>query len=259
MQNSVRRYLIAGNWKMNNTSFEAVELFNEINIEIGRITEVAIAVCPPFTALESLARLVEDSNIQLGAQNMHQAISGAYTGEISASMLHSLFCSFVILGHSERRTYFAESDSIVNEKVKAALESNLKPILCVGETLEEREGGKTQEVVERQVKRGLESIDRKKAEKLVVAYEPVWAIGTGRNATPDVAQETHRNIRAILTELFSDNLANRIRILYGGSMKSQNASELLDQPDIDGGLIGGGALDPRTFIRIVEIALEKAS
>ncbi len=259
MQNSLRRYLVAGNWKMNNTSAEAVELFNEINIEIGRITDVAIAVCPPFTALESIARLVEGSNIQLGAQNMHQEISGAFTGEISASMLRGLFCSFVILGHSERRSYFGESDSLISEKVKSALGSNLKPILCVGETLEEREEGKTWKVIERQVNLGLGSIDKDGAERLVVAYEPVWTIGTGRNATPEMAQETHQNIRGVLTGLFSENLANRIRIIYGGSMKPQNASDLLDQPDIDGGLIGGASLDPRAFIRIVEIALEKVS
>tara|TARA_Y100000588_G_scaffold394653_1_gene516335 strand:- start:21837 stop:22571 length:735 start_codon:yes stop_codon:yes gene_type:complete len=242
---------------MHNTSFEAIELFNEINIKVGQFSEVSIAVCPPFTAIESLSRLVKNSNIRLGAQNMHQVVSGAYTGEISAGMLRSLFCSFVIIGHSERRNQFAESDSVINEKVKTALGNNLKPILCVGESFKEREEGKTEELIEHQVKSGLASIHPRSAEKIIIAYEPIWAIGTGKNATPKVAQQIHKRIRNILSRMFSDCIANRIRIIYGGSMKSQNASCLLSQPDIDGGLIGGASLDSREFIRIVEIAVEK--
>ena len=255
----MRRCLIVGNWKMNNTSFEAFELFNEINIEVGQVSEVSIAVCPPFTAIESLSRLVRNSNIHLGAQNMHQVVSGAYTGEISAGMLRSLFCSFVILGHSERRTNSGENDSIINAKVKTALDNNLTPILCVGESFKEREEGETEEIIEHQIKFGLASISPKSAEKIIVAYEPIWAIGTGRNATPKLAQEIHKRIRIILSRMFSESIANRIRILYGGSMKSQNASCLLGQPDIDGGLIGGASLNSRDFIRIVKIAIEKNS
>lgn len=244
---------------MNNTSLEAVELFHEINIEVGKIADVAIAVCPPFTALESLARLVRNSNIQLGAQNMHQVVSGAYTGEISANMLRNLFCSFVILGHSERRTQFGENDSIVNDKVKAALDNNLSPILCVGESLEEKEQGKTEEKIEHQVRAGLISINPRLADKIIVAYEPIWAIGTGRNATPELAQVSHKRIRIILSCIFSDSIANRVRILYGGSMKPQNASSFFLQPDIDGGLIGGASLNSRDFIRIVQIAVQNFS
>ena len=257
MSSNIRKYLIAGNWKMNKTAAEGADLVREINLAVGQETEVGVCVCPPFTALESAAKELEESNVQLGAQNMHPKSEGAYTGEISPVMLRSLFCTFVILGHSERREYFTESDAFINEKVKAALESNLKPILCVGETLEQREAGDTISVIKTQLEGGLADIDADGAEAIVIAYEPVWAIGTGKTATPEMAQEVHGMIRAWLTERFNDTVGGKIRILYGGSMKPNNASELLDQEDIDGGLIGGAALTSKSFAELVKIARSK--
>jgi triosephosphate isomerase len=257
MAKTFRKYLIAGNWKMNKTASEGVDLVNEINLALGKQTDVGVAVCPPFTALESCAKALEDSNVQLGAQNMHPKLEGAYTGEISPVMLRSLFCTFVILGHSERREYFEESDAFINEKVLAALESSLKPILCVGETLEQREANETFEVVKRQLVDGLKGVTAEAAENLVIAYEPVWAIGTGKTATPEMAQEVHKMIRDELANLLGQAAAAKIRILYGGSMKPENASALMDQPDIDGGLIGGAALKAKSFVELVEIARKK--
>lgn len=257
MAKTIRKYLIAGNWKMNKTASEGVDLVNEINLGLGKQTDVGVAVCPPFTALESCAKALEDSNVQLGAQNMHPKSEGAYTGEISPVMLRSLFCTYVILGHSERREYFKESDSFINEKVLAALESSLKPILCVGETLEQREAEETFNVVKAQLAGGLKSVTADHAESLVIAYEPVWAIGTGKTATPEMAQEVHKFIRDELSSLLGQSAAAKIRILYGGSMKPENASSLMDQPDIDGGLIGGASLKAKSFIELVEIARSK--
>jgi len=258
MAQNVRKYLIAGNWKMNRTSADARSLAEEITAEAGRQTEVQVVVCPPFTALESVAKAVEGTNIALGAQNMHPKASGAYTGEISAPMLRALFCNFVILGHSERRAYFGETDAFINEKVLAALDSALKPILCVGETLAERDAGSTLAVVSKQLRAGLAKVPADKAVEVVIAYEPVWAIGTGRNATPEQAQEVHAFIRAELVEILGASAAGRIRILYGGSMKPDNAVGLLAQPDIDGGLIGGAALEARSFLKLVEAARAQA-
>ena len=256
MAKTIRKYLIAGNWKMNRTAAEGVDLVNEIKIGLGQKMDVGVAVCPPFTALESCAKAVEDSNIQLGAQNMHPKLEGAYTGEVSPVMLRSMFCTFVILGHSERREYFKETDAFINEKVLAALESSLKPILCVGETLEQREANETMQVVKTQLVEGLKGVTADAADNLVIAYEPVWAIGTGKTATPEMAQEVHKMIRDELTGLFGD-AADRVRILYGGSMKPENASELLDQPDIDGGLIGGASLKAKSFLELIDIAHSK--
>ena len=239
---------------MNNSSADAVALAEEIKDEVGHCVDTTVLVCPPFTALESVARVIEGSTIHLGAQNMHFEPGGAFTGEISAGMLRDLFCAYVILGHSERRAYFGETDEFINRKVSAALESNLKPILCVGETLEQREAEKTIEVVEAQVRGGLSGVDGGHAENLVLAYEPVWAIGTGRTATPEMAQEVHAEIRRILGDLIGE-AAGRVRLLYGGSMKPDNAADLLAQADIDGGLIGGAALEARAFVKLVEIAL----
>jgi triosephosphate isomerase (TIM) len=258
MSKSVRRYLIAGNWKMNKTASEAVDLVKDLIVEIGKTTDVTVAVCPPFTALESVARALEGSTIELGAQNMHPEPSGAYTGEISADMLRTLFVNYVILGHSERRQYFAESDAFINRKVLTALEGNLSPILCVGETLAEREGGKTLEVVKRQLDGGLVGVTAAHAEKLVIAYEPVWAIGTGKTATPQMAQEAHGAIRLLLNGHIGAAAGAKVRILYGGSMKADNAEALLAQPDIDGGLVGGASLEPRGFIKIVQSAQKLA-
>lgn len=257
MAKTIRKYLIAGNWKMNKTGSEGSDLINEINLALGKQTDVGVAVCPPFTALESCAKALEDSNVQLGAQNMHPKSEGAYTGEVSPVMLRSLFCTFVILGHSERREYFKESDAFINEKVLAALESSLKPILCVGETLDQREANETFSVVKEQLVGGLKGVTAEAADNLVIAYEPVWAIGTGKTATPEMAQEVHKMIRDELGNLLGQAAAAKIRILYGGSMKPENASALMDQPDIDGGLIGGAALKAKSFVELVEIAASK--
>jgi triosephosphate isomerase len=257
MAKTIRKYLIAGNWKMNKTASEGVDLVNEIKIGIGPKLDVGVAICPPFTALESCAKALEDSNIQLGAQNMHPKLEGAYTGEVSPVMLRSMFCTYVILGHSERREYFEESDAFINEKVVAALDSSLKPILCVGETLEQREANETIDVVKTQLVEGLKGVTAEAADNLVVAYEPVWAIGTGKTATPEMAQDVHKVIRDELAALLGAPAADKVRILYGGSMKPENASELLDQPDIDGGLIGGAALKAKSFLELIEIAQSK--
>jgi len=258
MAKTTRKYLIAGNWKMNKTASEATGLVEEISLAIGKQTDVGVAVCPPFTALEASAKALEDStNIQLGAQNMYPKAEGAFTGEISPLMLRDLFCTFVILGHSERREYFNESDEFINEKVLAALESSLKPILCVGEKLDEREADRTREVIKTQLAGGLKDVQAEQADNVVIAYEPVWAIGTGKVATPEMAQAVHAFIRSELIALFGEAAAQKIRLLYGGSMKPENASELLDQPDIDGGLIGGASLKAKSFAELVSIARSK--
>ncbi|HTB64511.1 MAG TPA: triose-phosphate isomerase [Opitutales bacterium] len=254
MANNVRKYLIAGNWKMNKTASEAVDLVKELMVEVGQTTDVGVAVCPPFTCLESVARALEGSTIKLGAQNMHPEPSGAYTGEISAGMLRTLFVNYVILGHSERRQYFGETEPFINKKVLAALEGNLSPILCVGETLAEREAGKTLEVVKRHIDGGLVGVTAAQADRLVIAYEPVWAIGTGKTATPAMAQEAQGAIRLLLNGHLGAAAGAKVRILYGGSMKADNAEALLAQPDIDGGLVGGASLDARSFIKIVQAA-----
>jgi triosephosphate isomerase len=250
----IRKKLIAGNWKMNKTSADGLQLTQEIVGEVGKLTDVDIVVCPPFTALESVARAVDGSTVKLGAQNMHHEASGAYTGEISAGMLRSLFATHVILGHSERRTYFAENDAFINKKVLAALKNQLRPILCVGETLAEREGGSTLKVVQTQLEAGLEGVGKEQATSVVIAYEPVWAIGTGKVATTEQAQEVHAFIRTLLTKIFGEALAQKVRILYGGSMKPSNAPELLAQKDIDGGLIGGASLEARSFVDLIKAA-----
>lgn len=251
---SLRKPLIAGNWKMFKNSAEAEELVQEINESILKYSGIQIVICPPFTALERISSGLGNSTIKLGAQNMHPEISGAYTGEISPEMLRHLFVTYVILGHSERRQLFGEKDSFINEKVLSALKSNLRPILCVGETLQEREQDQTLEVVSRQLREALKGVTKKKATEVVIAYEPVWAIGTGVTATPEQAQEVHAEIRRILAELFDEKLAEKILVLYGGSVKPQNALELFQQPDIDGGLIGGASLEARSFLDIIDAA-----
>lgn len=242
---------------MNKPTSEAKALATEVVEAVGRETEVNVCMCPPFTAIETVAKICEESNVAVGAQNMHAQASGAYTGEISAAMLRDVYCQYVILGHSERREYFGETDAQINEKTLVALEASLKPIVCVGETLEEREGEKTLDVVTTQVKGCLANVPADKAESVVVAYEPVWAIGTGKTATPEMAQEVHALIRKLLNQQFGET-GEKIRILYGGSMKPGNASELLDQPDIDGGLIGGASLKSTDFAELVTIAISKS-
>ncbi len=249
-----RKKLIAGNWKMNKSNGEAVTLVQEIVAGAGKINDVEIVVCPPFTSLDAAGKALEGSVVKLGAQNMHPEASGAYTGEISAPMLRALFATHVILGHSERRAYFAETDAFINKKVIVALKNQLKPILCVGETLAERESGSTLKVVQTQLEAGLEGVSKEQAPTVVIAYEPVWAIGTGKVATTDQAQEVHAFIRGLLTKLFTEPVAQKVRILYGGSMKPDNAPELLAQKDIDGGLIGGAALQARSFLDLIKAA-----
>ena len=251
-----RKFLIAGNWKMNLNSHEGAELAKDISSMMGKQTDVSVCLCPPATSLETVADVVNDSNICIGAQNMHFESSGAYTGEISAEMLRHLFCKFVILGHSERREYFGETDTIVNKKVLAALAASLNPILCVGETLEQREAGKEKEVIKNQIEGALEGVTAENYEGLVVAYEPVWAIGTGKTATPEMAEEMHAEIRCLLAGVMNEEAAEKIRILYGGSMKPENAETLLAQSNIDGGLIGGASLKAVPFCGIVESALK---
>ena len=250
----IRRKLIAGNWKMNKTAADGVALIKDITAEVGRLGSVDIVVCPPFTALESAAKALEGQSVKLGAQNMSPEKSGAYTGEVSAEMLRALFVSHVILGHSERRTYFGDTDAIINKKVVAALANQLKPILCVGETLAEREAGSTLAVVQRHVELGLAGVTAEQMANVIIAYEPVWAIGTGKVATTAQAQEVHAFIRDLLTKLYGAPVAQKVRILYGGSMKPSNAPELLAEKDIDGGLIGGAALEARSFIDLVKAA-----
>jgi triosephosphate isomerase len=249
-----RKKVIAGNWKMNKTASEAVTLTKDIIAEVGRETSVDIVLCPPFTALSAVAHVLEGQAVKLGGQNMHPEKNGAYTGEVSAEMLRTLYVTHVILGHSERRTYFAETDAFINKKVLTALANELKPILCVGETLAEREAGSTLAVVQRHVEGGLAGVKPEQITTVIIAYEPVWAIGTGKVATTAQAQEVHAFIRDLLTKLYGAPLAQKVRILYGGSMKPSNAAELLAEKDIDGGLIGGASLEAKSFIELVKAA-----
>ncbi|PDH30074.1 MAG: triose-phosphate isomerase [Puniceicoccaceae bacterium MED-G30] len=257
MSNS-RKYLIAGNWKMNCNAGEGAALASEIVAEVGQQTDVNVCFCPAFTALETVSKELSDSNIALGAQNMHFEASGAYTGEVSAEMLRHLFVSYVILGHSERREYFGETDVVVNQKTRAALAANLKPIVCVGESLEQREADETIAVIKTQVEAGLAGVTAEESEALVVAYEPIWAIGTGKTATPEMAEAVHLEIRNCLAGLLGEEAAGKIRILYGGSMKPENADALLAQENIDGGLIGGASLKAQSFASLVHSAAKLA-
>ncbi len=251
----LRKKLIAGNWKMHKTPAEGARLAAEIVAAVGKEPAVDIVLCPPYTALESVGRAIDGQEVRLGAQNMHPEKNGAFTGECSAEMLRALYVTHVILGHSERRAYFVETDDFINRKVLAALPNQLKPILCVGETLAEREAGQTFAVVQQQVEGGLKGVTAEQITTVIIAYEPVWAIGTGKVATPAQAQEVHAFIRGILAKLYGAARAQKVRILYGGSMKPANAAELLAQPDIDGGLIGGAALDARSFVDLVNAAV----
>lgn len=254
MAKKYRKKIIAGNWKMNNSIAEAVNLSTDIKRDLATCAEIDVVLCPPFTALKAVGEIIQEGQIKLGAQDMHWEQAGAYTGEISASMLRDLYCRYVILGHSERRAYFHEDDRIVNKKAKAALAAHLVPIVCVGETLAERDGDKAQEVVKRQVEGSLGGLGDDLA-KVIIAYEPVWAIGTGRNATPQQAQEMHVLIRNTLAAMSDEETAQTVRIQYGGSIKPSNSGELFAQPDIDGGLVGGASLEARSFIEIVRSAM----
>ncbi|HSR88732.1 MAG TPA: triose-phosphate isomerase [Pontiella sp.] len=251
----MRKKIIAGNWKMNKTVAEAVELANAIKLDLADCNAVDVVLCPPFTAIKSVSDVVSETLVNVGAQNMSSEENGAYTGEISHGMLKELFVRYVILGHSERREYYKENDYWINRKVLKALEKNLRPILCVGEKLEDREAGNTEKVVEVQVREGLKDVPASAYTELVIAYEPVWAIGTGKVATAEQAQDVHAFIRGIVRDMVGAEAADAVRIQYGGSMKPDNAAELLAQPDIDGGLIGGAALDAVSFTAIVKAAI----
>jgi triosephosphate isomerase len=246
----MRRRIVAGNWKMNKTIPEAVELARAV-VESTRGTETEVVVCPSYVCLGAVNEVVRGTHVALGAQDVHWMKSGAYTGKVSPDMLLSAGVRYVIIGHSEQRTYFFETNQTVNQKVKAALEAGLLPIICVGERLEEREAGKTEDVVRDHVLGAYAGLTQEQALRTVIAYEPVWAIGTGRNATPEQAQEVHSFIRRLLAELYDAETGAQIRIQYGGSMTADNAALLLTKPDVDGGLIGGASLKAPSFDAIV--------
>ncbi|MBI3599031.1 MAG: triose-phosphate isomerase [Nitrospinae bacterium] len=246
----MRKPLIAGNWKMNNSIAESLALVERLKVLLKDSSGVEILIAPPFTALAVVRDAIRGSNIKLGAQNIFWKDSGAYTGEVSPLMIRDLGCEYVIIGHSERREHFKESDEVVNKKIGTALRNKLKAIVCVGETLKEREDNRTMQVIESQIKRGLEGISTSEL-RIVIAYEPVWAIGTGRNATPVQANEVHAYIRRLLSQIFSEDIASGIRILYGGSVKPSNSAELMSEKEIDGALAGGASLDADSFTQIV--------
>src|ERR1041385_1433483 len=247
-----RKLIIAGNWKMNKTVAEALDLVRALKLELANIKEVDIVVCPPFTALSEVSHAILDSNIRLGAQNMSEHHVGAYTGEIAAVMLKEFSVRYVILGHSERRQYQKESDALIAKKALAAHGASLKPIVCVGETLAERESGQTEKVLETQVRGSLAGLTKEQMNETIIAYEPVWAIGTGKTATAAQAQEAHAFIRGVLGKMFDETVDRRARIQYGGSVKPSNARELMSQPDVDGALVGGASLEARSFGEIVK-------
>ncbi|MBR7155254.1 MAG: triose-phosphate isomerase [Lentisphaeria bacterium] len=254
-----RKVIIAGNWKMNKTAAEGRELVNALKERLACCCydNVDIVVCPPFTTLGAVVEAAAGSRIKVGAQNVHWAASGAFTGEISAEMLKESGVEYVIIGHSERRQYFGETDATVNSRLLAALGAGLKPIVCIGELLEERESGRTEEVLTAQLRGGFANITGEQMAEIVVAYEPVWAIGTGKTATPDIAEATHAHIRKELAAMFGTEVAEKVRIQYGGSMKADNARELVAQADIDGGLIGGAALKADSFAALIDEAMGK--
>jgi triosephosphate isomerase len=252
----MRKLLIAGNWKMYKTLKDGQELVVALRRGLYNIENVGIVVCPPFTLLGFLADALETSNIAVGAQDCYWKDEGAFTGEVSCKMLKDAGCNFVIIGHSERRQFFGETNDTVNKKVKAALQTGLTPIMCVGEMLAEREAGKTFDVLKDHVTGGLKEIPEADAVKMVIAYEPVWAIGTGKTATPAQAQEAHKFIRDLLAKIYNKDTADQIIIQYGGSVKPENTSELMQQPDVDGALVGGASLQVESFTQIVKKASE---
>lgn len=248
----MRKPVIGGNWKMNKAIDEAVKTAQDLRMKIGKSKSVEVVIFPPFTALESVGGVLRGTEIGLGAQNMFWEEKGAYTGEISLFMLLDVGCRYVILGHSERRGYFGEKDEGINKKLEAALKSGFVPLVCVGEKLKERKEGKAKRVVENQLRGCLYKINTEDAEKIIIAYEPVWAIGTGEIATPEQAQDMHHFIRGVLGELFGEKVAQIIRIQYGGSVKPENIKDLMSREDIDGALVGGASLKAKSFIQIVK-------
>jgi len=248
----MRKKIIAGNWKLNKTCVEAIELVTGLKRKLYNVSDIDIVVCPPYTALSEVYEVLQESNMALGAQDLYWEDSGAFTGEISAPLLKDVGVKYVIIGHSERRQFFHETDETVNRKVKAALKWNLTPIVCVGETLAERESNRAFDIIRVQVEESLEGLTPEELEKSVIAYEPVWAIGTGKNATPEQAQEVHKFIRSLLVNLSNEEVAAGIRIQYGGSVKPENTAELMSQPDIDGALVGGASLKEDSFVKIIQ-------
>src|SRR5438094_1065 len=254
----MRKKIVAANWKMNMTQGESERFVETFLRDCGEIIDVEVVIVPPFTAIAKVMEaLGRAHNIKVGAQNMYWEKSGAFTGEISAALLRDLFVHYVVLGHSERRTLFGETDEMVNRKVRAAHEATLRPIVCIGETLEQRDKGNVEKILSIQLRGSLADLTPKELQETVIAYEPVWAIGTGRNATPQQAQEAHAFIRHTLREISDEATADRIRIQYGGSVKPENARGLMTQADIDGALVGGASLDPRSFAQIVKAAREE--
>jgi triosephosphate isomerase len=247
-----RKPVIAGNWKMFKTQPEVVRTIQGLRDKVDGHSAVEVVVCPTFTGLAAAAETLEGSTIQLGAQNVHWEDNGAFTGEISVSMLQDVGCQYVILGHSERRQFFHESDEIIAKKLQKVLTTSLTPILCVGEMLDEREAGRVEEVILGQLERDLAGLTEELVSRIIVAYEPVWAIGTGKTATPEVAEEVHRMIREWIRNTYSEGLSGGLRILYGGSVKPGNIADLMAQPDIDGALVGGASLDADSFAQIVK-------
>jgi len=247
----MRKKVIAGNWKMNMNLHQSQKLVSEIINGLGRDNKAEVIICPPFTSLSEVNSLLKGTQVKLGAQNMYYEESGAYTAEISADMLNSVGCEYVILGHSERRVIFNESNELINKKMKAALAKELKPIFCIGEILEQRESGETMKVVSSQIEKGLGGITAEQMKNVIIAYEPVWAIGTGKTATPEQAQEVHSFIRELVAKKYSTSVAENLIIQYGGSVKSDNSSELLSQKDIDGALVGGACLKADSFLSII--------
>ena len=248
----MRKPIIAGNWKLNKNAKEAIELVTLIKREVSEIQDVDIVVCPVFTVLSDVHDIVNETNIGLGAQNCYWEDSGAFTGEVSAPLVKDAGCGYVIIGHSERRQYFGETNETVNKKIRAALDHDLIPIACVGETLDEREGDKTFDVIKEQITDSLKGFSDDEMKKTVIAYEPVWAIGTGKTATPDQAQEVHAYIRKLLAEIFNEDVASAVRIQYGGSVKPDNTADLMSQADIDGALVGGASLQADSFVEIIK-------
>jgi triosephosphate isomerase len=254
----MRKKIVAANWKMNMMQAESARFVESLLLEIGDVADVEVVIVPPFTAIAKVMEALGNAqNIKVGAQNMHWERSGPFTGEISAALLRDLFVHYVVLGHSERRRLFGETDEIVNRKVRAAHEASLRPIVCVGETLKQRDRGNVDKILSIQLRGSLAGLGPKELQETVIAYEPVWAIGTGRNATPEQAQEAHAFIRRTLRDMADDTTAERLRIQYGGSVKPENARELMSQPDIDGALVGGASLDPRSFAQIVNAARDE--
>jgi len=249
-----RKIVIAGNWKMHKTNAEALQLANQIKMKTTNIKQTGMIICPPFTALSAVADITKDTSIGLGGQDMCYEKEGAFTSAISAGMIKSTAATYVIIGHSERRQYFGDTDEIVNKKVKMALEFGLKPIVCIGESLEQREENITAQVVTNQVRLGLQDLKPEQMAQIILAYEPIWAIGTGKTASPAQAQEVHGVLRKVIGEIFGQATAEQLVIQYGGSVKPENAKDLLSQADIDGALVGGACLNADSFAEIIHIA-----